>query len=184
MTARLLPFNASPLERGIEDAAAPIEALPAPIRQLWDPDTCDADKLPFLAWALSIDSWSSDWPESIKRERCRQAIAIARRKGTAASVRDTVESFGGAVALREWWQTEPKGIPHTFELVMTLADATGQQLSAAFVEQVIAEVARTKPARSHFTFIQGLAAHGAIGIVGAARPITYARLALDAPAAA
>jgi hypothetical protein len=44
----------------------------------------------------------------IKRERVRKAIAIARRKGTAESVRSVVASFGGSVAIREWWQSEPR----------------------------------------------------------------------------
>jgi phage tail P2-like protein len=57
---------------------------------------------------LSLDNWSTDWPESIKRERVRKAIAIARRKGTAQSVRTVVASFGGSVAIREWWQSEPR----------------------------------------------------------------------------
>jgi phage tail P2-like protein len=45
--------------------------------------------------------------QSIKRERVRKAIAIARRKGTE-SVRSVVASFGGSVAIREWWQSEPR----------------------------------------------------------------------------
>lgn len=159
-------------------------ALPVPLRSLWNPSTCPVDLLPYLAWALSIDSWSSDWPAGVKRERVRQAIAIQRRKGTSESVRNVVQSFGGAVALREWWQMDPPGDPHTFSLVLNLSDAAGAIATAEYVDQVIAEVARTKPARSHFTFTQGLSAAGAIGVIGVARPITYARLALDAPAAA
>jgi hypothetical protein len=53
------------------------------IRAVWSPDDCPLDLLPWLAWGLSLDNWSTDWPESIKRERVRKAIAIARRKGTA-----------------------------------------------------------------------------------------------------
>jgi phage tail P2-like protein len=77
------------------------------IRDVWSPDDCPLDLLPWLAWGLSLDNWSTDWPESIKRERVRKAIAIARRKGTAESVRSVVASFGGSVAIREWWQSEP-----------------------------------------------------------------------------
>ncbi|RZA27324.1 MAG: phage tail protein I, partial [Proteobacteria bacterium] len=43
-----------------------------------------------------------------------QMNAIQRRKGTASSVRDVVRSFGGSLALREWWQMAPRGDPHTF----------------------------------------------------------------------
>jgi phage tail P2-like protein len=115
------------------------------IRDVWSPDDCPLDLLPWLAWGLSLDNWSTDWPESIKRERVRKAIAIARRKGTAGSVRSVVASFGGSVAIREWWQSEPRGLPHTFSLILNL-DSAGAPASAAFVDQVIAEVNRAKPA--------------------------------------
>lgn len=45
---------------------------------------------------------------------------------------------------------------------------------------MIGAVHRAKPVRSHFTFTQALTAAGAVGLVGAARPATYARLALAA----
>jgi phage tail P2-like protein len=176
----LLPPNSTALERAIETATARISDVPTPLRALWNPDTCPAELLPYLAFALSIDSWSSDWPEAIRRERIRQAIPIQRRKGTASAVRDAVASFGGSVALREWWQTTPKGAPHTFSLVLSLDGVTGPVASAAYVDQVIAEVRRTKPARSHFTFTQGLSTRGAAAVVGAARPAVFARLQLAA----
>ncbi|MDK4808151.1 MAG: phage tail protein I, partial [Novosphingobium aromaticivorans] len=116
-----------------------------------------------------------------KRERVRKAIAIARRKGTAESVRSVVASFGGSVAIREWWQSEPRGLPHTFSLILNL-DSAGAPASAAFVDQVIAEVNRAKPARSTFTFTQGLTAQAGIGLVAALRPTIYARLSCMAPA--
>ncbi|WP_129792570.1 phage tail protein I [Sphingosinicella sp. CPCC 101087] len=181
----LLPPNATELERAIEGAIERLSDVPVPIRRLWNPATAEGTiELAYLAWALSIDSWSSGWPLMVRRERVRQAIDIQRHKGTSTSVRDVVESFGGGVALREWWQLDPPGEPHTFELTMTLTGGDGEFASAAFVDTVIAEVARTKPVRSHFTFTQGLTAKAAIGLVVVARPTIYARLPLTAPAAA
>ena len=179
----LLPPNASPLERAVEQATASFADLPVPLRELWNPDTCPVGLLPYLAWALSIDAWSSDWPEAIKRARVRQAMAIQRRKGTAESVRAVVESFGGAVALREWWQMEPRGLPHTFQLAVTLNGEGGAPASAAFTDAVIAEVRRTKPVRSHFTYALGANLAGSIGLVSAARPVLAVRLPLVAAAA-
>ncbi|PPT45547.1 phage tail protein I, partial [Xanthomonas arboricola] len=108
--------------------------------------------------------------------RLRSAMAIQRRKGTANSVRMVVESFGGAVAIREWWQTEPRGQPHTFELALTLTGADGQSASARFVEEVIAEVERTKPVRAHFAFTQGFRAEGALSVMATSRIATFIRL--------
>lgn len=183
MIGSLLPPNASALERGIEAAAARAAALPVPLRELVSPDECPLELLPYLAWALSIDSWSSSWPEGVKRARVRRAIEIQRRKGTAESVRTVVQSFGGAVALREWWQMEPRGDPHTFQLMVTLSGAGGEPASAEFADAVIAEVRRTKPVRSHFIYAQGINFARPLGLIGAVRPAIFARLQLHAPAA-
>jgi phage tail P2-like protein len=179
----LLPPNASAGTRAIAGASARLSNVSVPLRTLWDPYTCPLELLPWLAWALSIDSWKSYWSEAIKRERVAQAIAIQRRKGTAQSVRAVVESFGGSVDLREWWQQSPAGDPHTFSLWLTLTDAIGNEASAEFVDDVIDEVRRTKPVRSHFTFTQGLNARRGIGIAAVARPAIYRRLTFEAPAA-
>jgi phage tail P2-like protein len=181
MTApMLLPPNASALERAIDVTGARAFDLPVALRDLWNPSTCPVDLLPYLAWGLSLDSWSPDWPEAVRRERVRRAIPIQRRKGTAQSVRDVIASFGGAVAIREWWQTAPRGAPHTFALVLNVSAADGAPADAAFVDAIIAEVHRTKPVRSHFTFTQGVDARGAIRTIGVVRPVTYARLDMAA----
>jgi phage tail P2-like protein len=176
----LLPPNTTPVERAIEAATARLSDVPVPLRQLVDPDTCPVRLLPYLAWALSIDTWDSDWPEAVMRNRVRQAIDIQRRKGTASSVRDVVASFGGSLALREWWQMAPAGDPHTFALVLALEGIVPPARKAAYVDQVIAEVRRTKPVRSHFTFTQALSATGGLQLVAAARPAVVVRLALSA----
>lgn len=183
MTVSLLPPNASPLERAVESATARLSDLPVPLRTLVDPDLCHLDQLPHLAWALSIDSWSSDWPEAIKRARVRYAIEIQRRKGTSESVRTVVQSFGGAVALREWWQTTPPGDPYTFSLVVTLTGEGGAPASAAFADAVINEVRRTKPVRAHFTYTQGVSFARQLGVIAVARPTLFVRLPMQAAAA-
>jgi len=176
----LLPRNATELERALEASMARLADVPVPLRDLWNPDTCPVELLPYLAWALSIDSWSSAWSETVKRARVRQALAIQRRKGTSSSVRDVIESFGGVVAIREWWQMEPPGEPHTFSLVLNVTDDQGAPADASYVDAVIAEVYRTKPVRSHFTFSQALNASAQLGVIGGARPAAFVRLSFSA----
>ncbi|MGE7139661.1 phage tail protein I [Luteibacter sp. NPDC031894] len=172
----LLPPNASDLERAIEAAGMAVLDIPVPIATLWNPDAIAVDQLPYLAWSLSVDSWKPYWSVAIKRNRVKTAIDIARRKGTVKAVRDVVESFGGHVAMREWWQMVPKGVPHTFSLVLTVPTSGGQEASAEFVDDILAEVRRAKPTRSHFTFTQGVAAAGRIGVIAVGRPAAAARL--------
>lgn len=178
----VLPPASTEMERALEQVAARMLDIAVAIRSIWSPSNCPIALLPWLAWGLSLDNWSSDWPENVKRERVRRAIAIARQKGTAAAVRAIIASFGGSVAIREWWQTEPKGEPHTFSLTINL-EQDGVPASAAFVDSVIAEVTRAKPVRSHFTFTQGVGARAAVGLISAVRPTVFVRLSCSAPAA-
>lgn len=172
----LLPNNATPQEMAIEASTSRLAGVPVPVRDLWNPNTCPVDLLPYLAWALSLDAWKSYWPEAVKRERIRNAIAVQRKKGTAQSVRSAVASFGSTVALREWWQTSPQGAPHTFDITLTLG---GSALGTSELQaDIVNEINRTKPVRSHFTLTAGLSATGGVGIQGVARALTYKRLTL------
>lgn len=180
-TPDLLPPNATAAERAVSRALARIAEVPTPQRDLWNPDSCPASLLPWLAWALSIDAWKSYWPEHVKRARIRMALEIQRRKGTADSVRQVVSAFGGYVEVVEWWQQSPPGEPHTFSLSLTLSGEGGTTATAQYVDDVIAEIERTKPVRSHFTFTQGINTSARIGVGGAVRVASYRRLQLRAP---
>lgn len=155
------------------------DTIDQPHRALWNPDTCPLEFLPWLAWSMGVEAWRSEWPEAIKRALVRNAIQVQRQRGTLKSVRDTVASFGGDISIREWWQTMPKGVPHTFELVLTITGQDGEQASAAFVQDVMAEVSRVKPLRSHFSFVQGLSTQASIKLACVGRPVAYARLDMN-----
>lgn len=177
----LLPPNSTEMERGLEGTARQLLDIPTPLATLWNPATIPAELLPWFAWGLSVDSWKSYWSEDVKRNRVAVAIDVARHKGTAKAVKDVVAAFGGHVSIREWWQMVPPGKPHTFELVLTVAGAGGIEATADFVDDIIAEVRRTKPVRSHFTFTQGVQITGGVGVIAVARPMIYARLLLTSP---
>lgn len=167
--ATLLPPNATATERALEQVIAKRTEVVAPIRAVWNPKTCPVEFLPWLAWALSLDTWDANWSETVKRARISNAIEIQRRKGTSKSVRDVVASYGGSVSVREWWETTPRGDPHTFSLTLF-----GGQ--ADTVEAIVADVERTKPVRSRFTFTQAQQGGASIGVVAGFRPVIYARL--------
>lgn len=176
--AHLLPPNATALEiAAMRAALTELAALPQNAsRQLWNADTCPSALLPWLAWALGIEVWDSAWPDAIKRARLREAIPVAKLRGTVGSVRRVLESYGGVFTIREWWQTEPKGKPHTFELTLSLNGTGGEVASARFLNTVIADIERTKPARSHFTVTQASKARAALQVVATARAVMYVRL--------
>lgn len=173
--ATLLPPSATLLERALAALAAMrTDAISVPLRALWRAQSCPADLLPWLAWGLSIDEWDASWPEAVRRARIAAAIMVQRRKGTRQGVRDAIASFGGAAALKEWWEQSPPGDPHTFDVLLTLGGGFGPP-SSDFVDQVISEITRTKPARSHFTFTLATTVTGGIGLIGRGRPLVWAR---------
>ena len=112
----LLPLNASDLERQAAHALTQIQRVPIPLRQLWNPDTCPAELLPYLAWSLSVDRWDSKWSDFTKRAAIRASYFIHSRKGTIGALRRVVEPLGYLIEIVEWWQTLPEGAPGTFAL--------------------------------------------------------------------
>ena len=175
----LLPPNASPLELALESALT-AEQLPVQLREIWTPLTCPEALLPWLAWALSVDGWSPDWPLLVRRQVVARAIAIQREKGTLSAIRNAVAAFGAAVEIKEWWQLDPAGTPGTFQLVLALGAAAGSPPTSDFIDDVIDQVTRNKPLSRSFTFTISAEASGQVGIGAFARVASFVRLQMAA----
>lgn len=110
MSNSLLPPSAGEFMRNVERTTERLQALPVGLRHLWNPDTCPAALLPYLAWALSVDRWDRNWTEKTKRQVIRDAWKVHRHKGTIAAIRRVVEPFGYLISITEWWQNgDPRG---------------------------------------------------------------------------
>lgn len=90
----LLPPNATPLERALETLITSLLDLETPLAALWSPSECPVDLLPYLAWALSVDDWNSDWTDGRKRAVIAAAIEIQRHKGTPWAIKRTLAVLG------------------------------------------------------------------------------------------
>lgn len=73
-------------EEALDLATARIGDAPTPLDQLWRSETCPAELLPWLGWALSVDTWDAAWSEEAKRRSIAEAIPLHQRKGTRASI--------------------------------------------------------------------------------------------------
>jgi len=179
MMNSLLPPNATPLERALEAVGARIVDISAPA-DIDDPLTCPAELLPWLAWGLSVDTWDADWSEADKRAAVAGSIELHRRKGTRASVEIVLARFDQLIGIIEWHETAPRGVPHTFDVVIPMVTADGlapggRRASAAFVDAIIREVSRVKPLREHMRVVQQIALRTRIAIAVAARVATFDR---------
>ena len=90
----LLPPNSSPLERKLAKVGARISDLPVPIKTLWNPWTCPAHLLPWLAWSLGVETWPTYWTEQQRRQAIADSLQVKRLKGTVAAVRQVIAAMG------------------------------------------------------------------------------------------
>lgn len=118
----LLPPNATLLERNLAQAGTAIEAVPVPLRDLWNADNCPVNLLPFLAAALSVDRWDANWTEQTKRSVIKASYFVHKKKGTIGALRRVVEPLGYLIRIVEWWQTTPRGPRGTFRLDIGVLD--------------------------------------------------------------
>lgn len=144
--SRLLPTGSSPLEVAAAKACAEIEKTPVSIRELWNPDTCPANLLPWLAWSFSVDRWDDKWPEATKRAVIRDAYFIHCHKGTIGAIRRVVEPLGYLIEVREWWQLSEE--PGTFRIVVGVLE---QGITEEMYQELERLVADAKPASRHLT---------------------------------
>jgi phage tail P2-like protein len=110
----LLPPNATDAERAIEATLARSGDMRVDLDKLWNPQTCPVALLPWLAWALSVDTWDSTWPEAIKRRVIAKAPAVHRAKGTRAAVAAALDGLMVKSSIIEWWQPGGSGVAGTF----------------------------------------------------------------------
>jgi len=90
----LLPNNATELERAAESLSSRISVLPVTIDTLWSPMSCPAEYLPWLAWAVSVDDWDTNWSEIQKRNAINESIYIHQTKGTIGSIKRALSALG------------------------------------------------------------------------------------------
>lgn len=176
----LLPSNATPLERAFEQMAARVAEVPTPIRELWNPQTCPLELLPWLAWALSTDRWDPNWNEDQKRTAVAQAIEVQRTKGTPAAIDKILAAYDPFLTLLEWFEMEPRGDPYTFAVTLPLVTPDGAtggpRATAAFADAIIHDVIRAKPARAHFEFRQTAEGAGTVRALSVGRGAGFMRI--------
>lgn len=144
MSNSLLPPGSSALERRMAQACSGISGLKVPLRDLWNPDTCPVNFLPYLAWAFSVDRWDESWAESVKRKVVKDAFYIHQHKGTVSAIRRVVEPLGYLIRVIEWWKSND--VPGTFRLDVGVLDTGITEEMYHELERVIADA---KPCSRH-----------------------------------
>lgn len=145
----LLPPNATQAERALAMAAGDrLDAMPVPLRELWDVQTCPANLLPWLAYAWGVDSWNSDWDDATQRATVQAAIVVKQHRGTISAVRQALLALGVSVQVQEWFAQAPQADPYTYRVLLSV---TQRGFSAADLAEVMAVAERSKNVRSHMS---------------------------------
>jgi|GEM_PF-360159 len=155
----LLPHNSTAVERALEGPSQKYAGLPLLARDLWNPQTCPADFLPWLAWTLSVDEWDGGWSDDQKRGVVAASVDVHRHKGTLWAMRRALAAAGYAQAeiieqfgLTKFDSSVPfdgvtyySGPDHWAEYRVVLPRA----VTIAQARQVRAILAAVQPARCH-----------------------------------
>lgn len=142
-------------------------------------DKLTSTQLDHVAYGWDASVWRDSWPVSMKRSVLKNVVREKRKKGTLRAVKDAVASIGSAATIKEWWQQEPKGTPHTFEIQATLGNIEGT-LDSEMQEDLFALIDDAKPVRSHYTFVLVRQLQGGMGVDGYLRPVAYSRIRSEA----
>lgn len=172
----LLPKSSTKLERDLERLLAGTCDMPLHIRQLWDPATCPAALLPWLAWANSVDDWQESWPESVKRSVIAAAFEVHRYKATPYALQAALDALGVSTQVVEWWEPGGTGVPGTQTITALLNDNIAGEseglINAEMLRMISRTIYKTKRGSIHHDIELGLYFDEAIGLAaGRARPV-------------
>lgn len=134
-----------------------------------------SEQLDHLAYSWDASVWRQSWKIEIKRSVLKSIILDKRKRGTLGAVKSAIESIGSVSEIKEWWQEEPKGTPHTFTVTARLNSYEGV-LDGDLQEDLIGLIDDAKPVRSHYKFILQKKFSSNIWSVGLYRKLSYARV--------
>ncbi|GFM38322.1 phage tail protein I [Desulfovibrio psychrotolerans] len=141
--ASLLPISATPQENATALAIARLSDVPVPVRDVWNPDTCPEDLLPWLAWAFSVDMWDDAWTTDQKRAAIKASVEIHRHKGTPWAVSYALGVLGYEAHLQEWF--DYGGDPCRFKVSF----ARNLPISSATIDRMFGVIQRYKRHAAH-----------------------------------
>ena len=183
MVDHLLPPTYTKFEKALSETLGRVTGIDVPVDTLWDPMECPEPHLPWLAWALSVDTWDADWPEQTKRKIIASSPEIHRFKGTRGAVERALAALGASTKIEEWFEQTPQGEPGTFSVTAFANEhiTNGSVLlTAELQEQLRRAVTHTKPLSRTFSFQIGAGFKTEAGLANVARAVAKTELAGEA----
>ena len=134
-------------------------------------------QLDHMARQMDVDVWRDSWPADKKRSVLLASYDVKRHAGTVGAVRTVLRSLGATVLLKEWWELDPQGTPHTFTLTAIASPSSGNStLTDEEQEDLVRAINGAKPVRSHYELVIATAHTGGIAVSGNLRHVIMARV--------
>lgn len=111
-------------------------------------DELTSEQIDHLAVQFHVAAWNSSWSRDRKLAIIKATVETKRKRGTVLAVKDAVATFLNPFQITEWWQSEPKGEPFTFDVQVPLDDI-GRFLSEEDQDTLGQLIYEAKSIRSH-----------------------------------
>lgn len=145
--SKLLPPNATKLEKNIEQLGEKISNLPIPFVDLHRIDRCPVTHLPWLAWEHRVEYWKPEWGDQEKRNAIRESESFNAQRGTRSSITSLLSTVVDNFQLKAWHEFQPPHKPFTFVVMIS----TQYLLSIEQLLQVQTAIDATKSARDNYS---------------------------------
>lgn len=155
-------------------AVAEAHEAPALYKRLGELTSAQLDH---MAVQMDVDVWRNSWPIEKKRSMILASYDVKRHAGTVGAVRAVLRALGATVQLVEWWETTPKGTPHTFQLTAIASPSSGNStLTEDEQLDLVKAIDNAKPVRSHYLFTLATAHQSGFFFSANVRHAVYCRL--------
>jgi phage tail P2-like protein len=160
--SKLLPPNATKLEKNIEQLGEQTSNLPVPFVDLHRIDRCPVAHLPWLAWQHRVEYWLPEWSEQEKRNAIQQSQTFNAQRGTRSSITSLLRTVIDNFQLKAWYEFQPPQKPFTFVVIINKQYV----LSIEQLLQVHTAIDATKSARDNYSVSAKIKTDGEFYITG------------------
>lgn len=162
--SKLLPPNATKLEKNIERLGEKISSLRVPFTQMHHIEQCPVIHLPWLAWAHRVEYWRADWTETEKRTAIVESKAFNEQRGTKASLTSLLNTVMTEYQLKAWHELSLPAKPFTFYVIVP----SHITISIEQLQQMHTAVDATKSQRDFYAISAKVKTTGTSNISGVA----------------
>ena len=118
-------------------------------------DELSSDTLDHLAAQWHAHVWRDSWNIETKRHVLRSLIQTKSHLGTKGAIKEVLAGIVGSQAssIKEWFEMEPQGTPHTFEIRVEQNLSNSSTISSDVLNDLIRALNYAKPVRSQYTLV-------------------------------